>query len=295
MESITLLAPAKINLCLKVIGKRPDSYHEIETIFAKLDLSDEISLKIRNDRLITVNSNDQALNNLEISDNLCYKAAKMLFDLKGIRDKGVDIFVKKNIPLASGLGGGSSDAAATLIGINKLFEMGINKDELISISVKLGADVPFFVYDKPYALAKGIGEVLEEINCTKEFWLILLFRPSKKATKDIYNKLNLGLTNQSSNVKITRRNLEQFDLKLLAKSLFNDLESVVIKEDAKIKEALRELSLNTLGARITGSGPTIFGIVENKEVARSLIKRYEACYKRQDDWRFILAKTKVTS
>lgn len=295
MDSLTLFAPAKINLYLKVLKKRPDSYHEIETIFAKLDLADEIVLKKSNNPDIRVFCDDSSLRDLNQSDNLCYKAAKMLFSYANMPQSGVDISIKKNIPVKSGLGGGSSDAAAALIGVNNLFSLGFEKEELMKFASKLGADVPFFVFGYPYAVGRGIGDLLEGIDCMAEFWVILLFKEGKKSTKDIYNKLNLNLTNNRADVKMTRRALEEFDLKMLSKSLFNDLELVVIKEDMKIREALRELSNNTIGARVTGSGPTIFGIVENKEVGKAVFDKLNIRFKESDGWKVILAKTKVTS
>lgn len=296
MNSIEISAPAKINLYLRILAKRPDSYHDIETIFARLDLSDEITLKKRKDSSINVFCDSPELKSMASGDNLCYKAAKALFDAACLKaTPGVDIILKKNIPVSSGLGGGSSDAASVILGLNRLFDLDLEKDELLRIGRGIGADVPFFIFNQDYALGRGIGDILEKIDCKEEFWNILLFIPAKKSTKDIYSRVNLNLTKVCPDVKITRYVLENFDLNKLASSLYNELEDIAIKEDIRIK-SLKELLLKqTLGASLSGSGPTVFGVVKNKEVGLDLTEKLKTQFREFEGLKVILVKTTIAT
>ncbi len=298
MNSIEILAPAKINLYLRILAKRPDSYHDIETIFARIDLADDITLKKSKRSSINVFCESPELkgSGANSSDNLCHKAARVLFDSVGLKTTpGVDIILKKNIPVSSGLGGGSSDAASVILGLNKLFNFGLKKEDLLRLGRGVGADVPFFIFNQGYALGRGIGDILEKIDCKEEFWSILLFISVKKSTKDIYNRVNLNLTKVCPDVKITRYVLENFDLNKLAKSLYNDLEDIVIKEDIRIKKAKELLLKKTLGASLSGSGPTVFGVVKNKEVGLDLTDKLKTHFKDSEGWKVILVKTTIAS
>jgi 4-diphosphocytidyl-2C-methyl-D-erythritol kinase len=183
MTSITLDAPAKVNLFLKVLGKRKDSYHNILTVFEKISLADTIriskipsGIEVSSDRFITRSP----------EDNIAYRAARMLIRKKRLKC-GVRIQIIKRIPVAAGLGGGSSDAAAVLLGINRLFRLNLTKRALLGLGAALGADVPFFLLEKPFAIGRSKGERLEAIDSRKRYWHLIANPGFKVSTKDIYN------------------------------------------------------------------------------------------------------------
>jgi len=182
MNFITVKAPAKINLFLKVFSKRIDGYHNIHTLFERVSLFDTIKISkipkkiaIKSDKFLTKNP----------KDNLIYKAAKAILRRGKVRT-GVRIEIKKKIPIAAGLGGGSSDAAATLLGINNLFELGLNNNALASIGRSVGADVPFFLLNTSFALGKGTGDDLSIVKTRKKLWHLLIYPGFKVNTKDVY-------------------------------------------------------------------------------------------------------------
>jgi len=182
MTSITVTAPAKVNLFLKVLSKRKDSYHNIVTLFERISLADTIKISkipkgilIKSDKFLTKDP----------KDNLVYKAAEEILKRGKVRT-GVRIEIRKKIPIAAGLGGGSSDAAATLMGINKLFNLRWNRAILMSLGKAIGADVSFFILDTPFALGKGIGDNLRIIDTKTRLWHLLIYPGFKVSTKDIY-------------------------------------------------------------------------------------------------------------
>ncbi len=182
MTSITVTAPAKVNLFLKVLSKRKDSYHNILTLLERISLADKIKISkilkgiiVKSDKLITRNP----------KDNLVYRAAEMILKHGRIKS-GVKIEIKKRIPIAAGLGGGSSDAAAVLIGLNKLFRLRLNNNTLSGFGKKLGADVPFFILNTPFAIGRSKGDVLKTVHSKSRFWHLLIYPGFKMATKDVY-------------------------------------------------------------------------------------------------------------
>ena len=191
MEEIILKSPAKINLGLRVLGKRDDGYHEIETIMQMIELSDTIVIKKR-DRGIRVSCSDRKLCG---KSNLAYAAALMIKKEGGVR-AGADIRVEKKIPVGSGLGGGSSNAAFVLSALNKLWELGYQRERLMEMAGCLGSDVPFFL-DGPLALAKGRGEILIPLGNPGKFYIVLVIPSLSISTEWAYKNLNLKLTNCS--------------------------------------------------------------------------------------------------
>ena len=182
MTSIELTAPAKVNLFLKVLNKRKDNYHNILTVFERIALEDRIKISkiaegivLTSDKFITKNP----------KDNLVYKAARLILARAKIKG-GLKIYIRKRIPIAAGLGGGSSDAAAALSGINKLYKMNLTKKELMRLAKELGADVPFFILNKPFAIGRERGDKLEVIDSKTRFWHIIIYPGFKLATKEIY-------------------------------------------------------------------------------------------------------------
>ena len=255
-----ILSPAKINLFLQILGKRPDGYHDLITLMCCIGLYDTVSLTF-NVKDITVSCDHPDVP--EDETNLAYGAARLFFK-KVKKNDGVTIFIKKKIPVAAGLGGGSSNAAAVFLGLNRYYGYPIPTDELISIGLSLGADVPFFIFQKP-AIASGIGEKLEAYQNLKNLKILLVFPGFSISTADVYKKLNLGLTKCEKKLKSFLLNKQRFDPRY---HLCNDLEAVTASEYPVIK-TVKEALLNqgALGALMTGSGSTIFGLFSDSNAA----------------------------
>ena len=233
MNSIQLKSRAKINLSIDVLGKRKDGYHLVEMIMQTIDLYDIINIKEIDIDEININSNssDIPLN----KDNIVYKAAKLLKEEFNIK-KGIDIFIEKNIPVAAGMAGGSSNAAAVLVGLNKLWNLNLSEVELQEIGLKLGADVPFCISGGA-ALAEGIGEELTSIKGLSEDTIILVCKPNLfVSTKDVYQGLDLENIKNRPDNKLLIQCLEDGNINLLAKNMVNLLESVTSKMHEEIKE-----------------------------------------------------------
>ena len=254
-------APAKINLFLHVIGRRPDGYHDIFSLMQKISLFDELSFQLR-PAGITLKCDRPGLPNSQ--DNLVFRAARLIFEHTNYA-AGVEITLRKNIPLAAGLGGGSSDAAATLMALNEVCSFGLNKRELMQLGLKLGADVPFFIFGD-CAFATGIGEKLKACKNLPKLHLVLLNPQFPLSTKTIYDNLNLRLTSEKINYSIPRFSA----LGDVIRELHNDLEEVSLNlhpELGGLKEILSRHG--ALGALMSGSGPTVFGIFSDEKAARN--------------------------
>ena len=230
MTSIELTAPAKVNLFLKVLGKRKDGYHNILTVFERITLEDRI-------RISKIPSGIEIVCNKPITknpkENLAYKAAKAILEKKKI-SVGVKIQIRKNIPIAAGLGGGSSDAAAVLTGINRLFRLGLDKKNLMAIGSGLGADIPFFILDETFAAGRGIGDKLAIIKSSMRFWHLLIYPGFGVSTARVYAdfKEPNGLTTGGRGVKIRPSEFP----------FHNNLQATVVKKRPVIGEILRRLA-----------------------------------------------------
>jgi 4-diphosphocytidyl-2-C-methyl-D-erythritol kinase len=258
MNTITLLSPAKVNLTLEVLGKRPDGYHEIRSIMQPVDLFDEVKIDVLDGTGIAIETKGPKIP--RGNRNLAWKAADIFIKESGLRAK-VNIFIKKAIPAGAGLGGGSSNAASVLVGLNKITEK-LTQQDLMDISPKIGADVAFFI-DCRSAVAEGIGETITTIRDLPLFHYILINPGFKVSTRDTYkqwDKLQTGAKNPDNTVEtITLFKKGQFPLR-------NDLEQAAIDLYPEIK-ALKELVLN-LGIEptsMTGSGPTVFAVFKEEK------------------------------
>lgn len=291
MNSIEIQAPAKVNLFLKVFSKRKDSYHNILTLFERISLADIIKITkipkgiiVKSDKLITRNP----------KDNLVYKAAELILKHGKIKS-GVKIEIKKKIPIAAGLGGGSSDAAAALIGIDKLFRLRLDDKILTILGKKLGADVPFFILDTPFAIGMGRGDKLKVVRSKARFWHLLIYPGFKAATKDVYNAferlkyltprqggvkiqaLSLGLGGGSSSLKL------RMDYQHIESMLYNDLERAAVSKKKSLGKILKGLA-HLLGreAVVSGSGPSLFCLYrKRKEAVKAKIKVLKSLPARQ--------------
>ena len=253
-------APAKINLTLDVLYKRPDNYHEVEMIMTTVDLADRIGLEPRADGQIKIISTDRFVPNDE--RNFAYQAAKLLKDTYGITE-GVSISIDKEIPIAAGLAGGSSDAAATLRGLNEMWNLNLTMDELAEHGAKIGSDVSFCIYGGT-ALATGRGEKIEELPAPPTCWVVLAKPKIGVSTADVYGGLKLeGI--EHPNTKQMIEAIEKQDYELVCKSLGNVLETVTFKlhpEVITIKEQIQRFGADAV--LMSGSGPTVFGLVDSE-------------------------------
>lgn len=276
MNELRVQAPAKINLCLSVLGKRPDGYHEVEMLMQAVALFDIVTIRIE-DRGVAVSCGAQGVP--EGEGNIAWRAARAVLE-RSPKKVGLSVAIQKNIPVAAGLGGGSSDAAAVLAAANRLLGTGLSRDQLAEIAAGLGMDVPFFFYG-PTALARGRGEILQTLPSPQQFWVLLVNPGFETSTAWVYQNINLRLTKRVDCNKIARLKVGQ-----IADALHNDLETVTASAHPVIGEMERALrDVGALGARMSGSGPTVFGIFETGEQCRSAAERL-----RPSGWRLFPAE-----
>lgn len=264
MEKLIKKAYAKINLGLDVLRRRPDGYHDVKMIMQMVDIYDTLTFEKRADEKILISTNKEDIPCDE--SNLIYKAARILLDYKEV-SYGVNIHLEKRIPVAAGMAGGSTDAAATLTGLNELFELGVSKEELLKLGVKIGADVPYCILGG-CALSEGIGEVLTPLPTPPYCELVIAKPDINVSTKYVYENLNLPALKTHPDIDGMRAAIEAGDLKGIVERLENVLESVTVKKYGIIQEIKDEmLSLGATGAIMSGSGPTVFGFFGSKDQA----------------------------
>jgi len=255
-KEYVLKAYAKINWGLRVIGKRGDGYHNIHTIMQKIDFYDELTFTL-NRKGVQFLSNSPPYG----KDNICYKAANLFLNATGI-EGGVSIRLNKRIWIGGGLGGGSSDAATTLLGLNKLFGTPLNLQELYGLGLSLGSDVPFFL-DGSIAEVKGRGETVLSLKpLTPRPNLILVYPRFSISTAWAYENVENHLTKKSSSLKILLEAILDNDLYRVANNLCNDFEEMMMRNYPILREIEERLySLGVLGASLSGSGSCIYGIL----------------------------------
>lgn len=295
MKTLRFKSPAKLNLYLRILNKRPDGYHDIVTLFERIDLFDDIILRLRPSGIKILCSNPRVPKG---SKNLAYKAAKALSSHTEVK-KGVEIEIIKRIPIGAGLGGGSSNAAVVLGGLNRLWGLKLGKKSLMKIGKKLGADVNFFLLGARFATAVGIGDKLKPLDIKRRLWHVLVAPKKSLSTKEIYasrDALNAAksshkiiLTAAMADVKILHHSIQKNDLILLGKSLHNDLE-LAARARYNIILIIKEMlkSCGSKGILMSGSGPAVFGIVPSGREAMRI--RQELLGLRKG-WQIIAAKT----
>ena len=280
-----IFSPAKINLFLHVRSKRKDGYHEIETLFERIRLCDTVTLGLRASGIRVHCSGYSAPSGPK---NLAYRAAALLKKDFGIT-RGVEISIQKRIPVSAGLGGGSGNAAAVLLGLNRLWKLRLSKKTLLGLAARLGSDVPFFVLETPFAVGRGRGEILRKVRMPRGFklWHCLVKPPFGISTKEAYAGLDRlapstrsahHLTPQKTDVRMLLRSIQKGDSDRLAKCLVNSLEASVnsrVRTIQGIKEEL--LRYGSCGSLMSGSGSAVFGVFKSKkkaeEAARVLKRR----------------------
>ena len=277
-EGLSVRAPAKINLFLRVTGRRADGYHTLETYMQKVGLFDLLEVR-RGGEGVRLHCLGAALP--EDADNLVHRAASLFLRAAAQRRgrvlAGVEIVLAKNIPIAAGLGGGSSDAAATLKALNRLYDVGLTAGELAAIGLELGVDVPFFLADTPAALAVGIGEILTPVAPLTGFFVLLVNPGFAVSTRWVYEALALTKKEKATTLKNFYEGVVRpgqpspiLTSEGLPGAMDNELESVTVTrypEIVRLKEEL--LAHGAVTALMTGSGPTVFALFSDQQAAKT--------------------------
>ena len=279
---ICVKSPAKINLHLEIIGKREDGFHELAMIMQNIDLCDYIEFENNHIGKIELNSNSK---NLSLNDdNLIVKAANYIKEISKDSKLGANIFLKKNIPIGAGLAGGSSNAAATLIGLNKLWKLKLDYETILSLSAKLGSDVPFFVRGG-CQFCFGRGEILEKYNSKFDYGVILLKNPNISiSTAETYKKYSKEFCSkyypEFEKIKFIRNNLRingfsELNFRDQMIKVKNDLQIIVEKENDSVRQALYILSnlKNCFSFSMSGSGPTCFALFRDIKEASEVFEK----------------------
>lgn len=270
MKQMELKALAKINLGLDVLGRRENGYHDVRMIMQSIYLYDEVKIERTEKPGIELKSNLYFLPTGE--GNIAYKAAKMLMEEFQITE-GVRITLNKHIPVAAGMAGGSSNAAAVLFGMNKIFELKLTQQELMERGVRLGADVPYCIM-RGTVLAEGIGEELTTLTPMPKCFVLIAKPPVSVSTKVVYEALDAKEIVDHPDINGLIAGLEHRDLKEIAACMGNVLEDVTIPMHPVIEEIKQEMkSSGALNAMMSGSGPTVFGLFETKSAARKAQER----------------------
>lgn len=308
MPSLTLSSPAKINLYLKVIKKNSDGFHEIKTIFERIDLSDKLTFSTlqQNSIQIVCDHPHVPLG----KKNLIFKVAANLKEKFGIKS-GLKVNIRKNIPVAAGLAGGSSNAATTLMALNQLWNLGLSITDLIKIGRDIGSDVPFFLHQCSWGLGTDRGDRIKRINLGSKLWHVIVVPKVRMYAWKVYGGLNLQnldrnltkrspfiekdrkkqlssykllgrrkvLTKKIDNDTILIRNLRSGNILRVGQYLENDLESSIVRLNPRLLKLKKKLkSLNTQGVMISGSGPAVFGITDSQKTAQSIQDELKARY-----------------
>ena len=275
-KSVKILSPAKLNLYLEVLNKRQDGYHNISTLFERISLSDEITIKETSANCIVIKSDSKDIPGDK--RNLAYKAAALLKDGLQIK-KGVVIEIKKRIPVGAGLGGGSSNAASVLLGLNKLWNLKLSQKKFFEYGSCLGSDVAFFLSGASFAIGSGRGEKIKPLaHFKKKFWHVIVVPDIMVSTRRIYRKLDnfrrKGALNKTAGISI--RQLSKGQDVSLGKIIFNRLEEATFKRYPKVKE-LKEalLKRGVQNTAMSGSGGAVFGVVNSRKEGIKMLRSFK--------------------
>ncbi|RTZ90278.1 MAG: 4-(cytidine 5'-diphospho)-2-C-methyl-D-erythritol kinase [Deltaproteobacteria bacterium] len=283
---VKVWAPAKINLFLKVVRRLTSGYHEIESLMVPITLADEVELVLERSQTwpVEIHCDDPAIPT--DSDNLVFKAVMALHD-SGYPVGPISISIRKRIPSGAGLGGGSSDAAAVLKGIDYLLGFDLPPEKLRAVGLKVGADVPFFFMEQA-CLVSGIGERLKPLEISRDIWFLIGFPGFNISTKEAYNALDLELTNPKAQVNMPFSLEGETCQGGGVWQLFNDLETPVFVWYPSLEEFCKKLKvLGALEAKMTGSGSSIFGIFGERGVATAAMSEIQGYF---PEWKLFLAR-----
>lgn len=267
-------AHAKINISLDVVGKREDGYHLLKMIMQMIDLYDLIEVnKIKSGIQLSCNKHYIPVD----ERNLAYKAAKLFMEEYSIKE-GVEINIKKNIPVAAGLAGGSTDVAAVLKAMNNIFKVQATEEQLMKLGVKIGADVPYCIIGGT-ALCEGIGEIVTPLESFKNQILVLVKPNFGVSTKEVYQALDITRVQRHPSTDILISGIEQNNLKVVSDNMKNILENVTLKKHSILRDIKREMvNMGALGALMSGSGPTVFGFFDDMLRAQICYDKFKTKY-----------------
>ncbi len=266
--SLVLRAPAKVNLSLRIIRRRPDGYHDLDTVMQKLDLCDLVTLTVTDDAGIILRCPDSDLP--EDRSNIVFRAAEAFFAACKCEKVGVNITLEKNIPIAAGLGGGSSDAGTVLAGLNRLFGAGFSAAELVALARPLGADVPFFVTDFGAVRAEGIGDQMSAVSSLKDCTFVLVNPGFPVSTRWVYEKYALTMADKDSKLCDSQKKTSH----VFPYAGSNDLEQITLPSYPEIERFKQNLlGLGASSVLMSGSGPTVFGIFPDEDGRVSTLVR----------------------
>lgn len=277
MKSIRIYARAKINLTLDVLRKRDDGYHDVRMIMQTLKLADIVDINITDDSQITLKTNLSYLPTNE--KNIAYKAILLFFKETGIENPGVLVDIHKKIPVSAGLAGGSTNAAAVLIGLNKLFETNLSVSKLMYLGGTLGADVPFCIYGGTM-LSEGIGQLLTPLTPIKKCKVVLCKPNFSVSTASVYSKIDAENIEKRPDTNAMLKCIKQRDFNGMCNNMYNVLEDITAKlhpEINKIKDIMK--TFEPSGVMMSGSGPTVFALFQDEEQALQCVKTLRKKYR----------------
>lgn len=273
MKRISLLSPAKLNLFLRVVDKRPDGYHNLLTLFERIDLCDELRFVLNKSGDIRIFCDHPGVP--AGPENLVYKTAELLKNDFALQD-GVDVTIRKRIPVAAGLGGGSSNAATALLGLNRLWKLSLTKKQFLSYARTIGSDVPFFLYDCSWALGRERGDRVRKLSLNTKLWHILIVPTIPMYSREVFRGVNLRLTKKKDDVNILIRALRKNDLEKAGHFLLNDLETRILElapDLGRLKTKL--LDFKPQGIAFSGSGPSLYGITRSRKEAEEIQSAFQ--------------------
>jgi 4-diphosphocytidyl-2-C-methyl-D-erythritol kinase len=274
-RELEIEAPAKVNLTLNVLGKRADGYHELETVMQQISLCDRIHLQAGGNG-IKLESNSALIPDNE--ENLAFKAANLLYEKFPI-EEGLKIFIEKNIPIGAGLAGGSTDAAAVILGINKLFNLQLNQEELLKLGLEIGSDVPFCLLGET-ALARGRGELLESLPPGPQIDMVLVKPDFQLSTAEVYRGFRLNLVKNPPDNPAFLEAWVKCDIIEIAEQMQNVLETVSVEKCHEIEHIKKKLDkLGALKSLMSGSGPSVVGVFSNRAEAQIAWENIKDQYK----------------
>ncbi len=288
-NTVTVKAPAKINLTLDVTNRRADGYHDLRMIMQTIDLYDEITISKTGSPDIKLTMNRELPDKIPPEKNLVYQAAALMIKTYSL-PYGFQIHLTKNIPAAAGLAGGSADCAATLIGINKISDLALTTEDLCKLGVTLGADVPFCI-QKGTMLAEGIGEILTPLPELPPLWILLIKPNISMSTGYVYSHLDLEHIDCHPDTGKAIDAITRKDMTALGQNLFNVLETVTIPEHPILGD-LKDFFLQNgaIGSLMSGSGSTVYGLFQDEILARFALKTAQEKF---SEFRILLCRTKL--
>lgn len=289
LNKVTMKAPAKINLTLDVVGRRENGYHDLRMIMQTIDIYDELTIVHTGSPQIELAMDKELPDKIAPEQNLVYKAAKLMQKQYQL-PYGFKIHLKKNIPAAAGLAGGSADCAATLLGINHLCGLSLDKEELCNLGVTLGADVPFCI-KQGTMLAEGIGEILTPLPDLPPLWAVLIKPDFPISTAHVYQSIDHRLLMYHPDTPRAVDAISRRDMITLAQNLSNVLETATFKEHPELAD-LKEFFLQNgaIGSLMSGSGPTMYGLYQDEILARIA---YKTALEKFSEYKVLICQTKV--